>query len=1811
MTTDDQQHHGSTSQGDNPTIQQLLETIRKMQDDMSSQQEAWRTERETLQRELTTARSKSNPTARGVLDTMARRLNMDDEEEEQYDEEIEVEHPEQGGPEVNDNGNGGGPNNDGGGPEKQDRNNGHNKGDRKKKKKGSKSTRSHSHDTMRKELQALKEMVQRIPGVPKPLEKAAPMSYADSPFSDNIALVEMPKRFAVPAMKTYDGTTDPQEHVAQYKQRMFTVSITKELREPCMCKGFGSTLTGPALQWYVSLPNGSIETFADLVDAFNLQFASSRVFEKTTSDLYKIVQGFREPLRDYLTRFNREKVTITNCDTPTAIEAFRRGLEKDSPLYDELTKYPCKTLDDVQAKAMAQVRLEEDKKERDDKYYRPNRKIMTTRDRDYKPYTRDSRSSREETRVNSTQEYADWRKDPNLPPTYDSYGFTITPAAMMREFTKMGDVIKWPVKSNKPKANPESKLWCDFHGDYGHKASDCVALRREIQYLVKKGYLTEFMTGKSVAKTPEKLPPPPPYQKVVNFIAGGSEVCGATYSQAKRIARRKGKQVNVLDAREDDMTELVFNWSDRKTVQEPQQDGLVISLQIGNCLIKRVMVDNGSAANIMTRNTLQEMGLADSDMIKQSTTLVGFSGETKRTMGEITLPTYAQGLNMLTKFLIIDCEITYNVIMGRPWIHDLKAVPSTFHQVIKFPTPWGVQQIRGEQSTARECYKTCMKPTTQHEPQLTPTPVMTGPEKLAEVNLDTGDKKVLVGEDLSPNVEANLVEFLTTRLDAFAWEHEDITGISADVITHKLNVDPNHKPVQQRRRKFAAERNKIINEEVSRLLKAGMIKEVDYPEWLANVVIVQKKNGKWRVCVDYTDLNKACPKDPFPLPHIDTMVDSTAGHELLTFLDASSGFNQIQMDPSDAEKTAFVTERGIYCYLAMPFGLRNASATFQRLVNKMFKDQIGRTMEVYIDDMVVKSLNAEDHVRHLEEVFDVLRQYNMKLNPSKCNFAVSSGKFLGHMVTRRGIEASPEQIKAIHDLTSPSNMKDVQKLTGRVAALNRFISRSSDRCKLFYNVLRKNKGFNWTEDHEAALSELKQYLSSPPLLAKPTFGEDLYVYLSVTSHAVSSVLVKEVEGTQSPVYYVSRSLVEAETRYTPLEKLVLALTMTSTKLRHYFETHKIHVLTNFPLRTVLSKPELTGRMAKWAIQLSTYDIVYEPRTAIKSQALADFVADFSPNQMTQAEEEFRRVTACPDPLPWTLYTDGASNMNGAGLGLVLKSPQGDNMAYSICCEFKATNNEAEYEALIMGLTTAKDMKVKNIDVYCDSLLIVNHVNGSYEAKDQKMLTYLDIVKNLQLSFDTFNIQQVPREHNTEADALAGLGAVLKNTGITSIPIIHIMQPANLRLQEQFALCTDTMQTDDSTEDWRQVFIDYLQHGTLPNNSSDARVLRMKVSRFTLIDGVLFKKSATGLLQRCLGREEVDMTLRDLHEGECGNHAGGRSLAIKALRMGYYWPTMREDAVVFAQKCDACQRHAPVIHQPSEFLHVTTPSWPFMRWGMDIVGKMPPAPGQKVYMLAMTDYFSKWIEAEAFKQVTSKEVIGFIKKNILCRFGIPSEIVCDNGSQFISEKTESFCKKYNINLIKSTPRYPQANGQAESSNKIIINNLKKRLTSHKGKWAEELPWVLWSDRTTPKTSTGQTPFSLVYGAEAVLPTEVLTPTARYGLLTPTTNQLEMAHDIDTVDELRQTAKIRMASYQQKVARSYNKHVHVRLFRVGDMVLRKTFQNTTDPAAGKFADTWEGPYLIDAVVGKGAYQLSTLDGKQVPRTWNALHLKFYHV
>ena len=272
--------------------------------------------------------------------------------------------------------------------------------------------------------------------------------------------------------------------------------------------------------------------------------------------------------------------------------------------------------------------------------------------------------------------------------------------------------------------------------------------------------------------------------------------------------------------------------------------------------------------------------------------------------------------------------------------------------------------------------------------------------------------------------------------------------------SHKLNLATSAKPVRQKARRFHPGCQLVIQIEIDNLLHNGFIKVMKYHEWLANVVVVPKKGNKWRVCVDYTDLNDACPKDSFPLPCMDQILDASTGHGMLSFLDAFSGYHQIPIHPPDAEKTSFITPRGLYCYNVMPFGLKNAGATYQRLVTKMFRPLIGSTMEVYIDNMLVKSKQHPDHATHVQQAFDILRKYGMKLNPLKCAFGVSVGTFLGFMVTQRGIEANPAQLKAVLQSSAPNSRKEIQQLIGRLAALGRFISRLTDRLKPFFTTLR-------------------------------------------------------------------------------------------------------------------------------------------------------------------------------------------------------------------------------------------------------------------------------------------------------------------------------------------------------------------------------------------------------------------------------------------------------------------------------------------------------------------------------------------------------------------------------------------------------------------------------------------------------------------------------------------------------------------------------------------------------------------------------------
>ncbi|KAL0440036.1 UNVERIFIED_CONTAM: hypothetical protein Slati_2486600 [Sesamum latifolium] len=257
----------------------------------------------------------------------------------------------------------------------------------------------------------------------------------------------------------------------------------------------------------------------------------------------------------------------------------------------------------------------------------------------------------------------------------------------------------------------------------------------------------------------------------------------------------------------------------------------------------------------------------------------------------------------------------------------------------------------------------------------------------------------------------------------------------------------------------------------------------------------------------------------------------------------------------------------------MLFGLKNAGATYQRLVDIIFRPQLGRNMEVYVNDILVQSKEVHHHMEYLDETLALLRKYWLKLNPGKCAFGVSGGRFLGFMVTQRGIEANPDKINAIMDMGSPTSINEVQRLTGRIATLSRFISKSAEKGLPFFKPLKKVKNFEWTKECQQAFEDFKTYLARLPLLVKPVLGDTLYLYISATSQAVSSMLVREEDGNQTPIYYVSKVLNRAESRYPPIEKMALTLVITTRKLRPYFLSYPVGVRTNTPLKQVLGKPE--------------------------------------------------------------------------------------------------------------------------------------------------------------------------------------------------------------------------------------------------------------------------------------------------------------------------------------------------------------------------------------------------------------------------------------------------------------------------------------------------------------------------------------------------------------------------------------------------------------------------------------------------------------
>ncbi|XP_028058479.1 uncharacterized protein LOC114262317 [Camellia sinensis] len=481
---------------------------------------------------------------------------------------------------------------------------------------------------------------------------------------------------------------------------------------------------------------------------------------------------------------------------------------------------------------------------------------------------------------------------------------------------------------------------------------------------------------------------------------------------------------------------------------------------------------------------------------------------------------------------------------------------------------------------------------------------------------------------------------------------------------------------------------------------------------------------------------------------------------------------------------------------------------------------------------------------------------------------------------------------------------------------------------------------------------------------------------------------------------------------------------------------------------------------------------------------------------------------------WKLFVDRAANRHGVELGIVLTSPDGLIIEQAITLGFPTSNNEAEYEALLAGLRSALRMKASALMVFSDSKLVVNQVSGEYEGRDERMAKYQVLVYAEIKKFAAIQVEQINRKENNAADELAGLAStqsafpnplmieflprpsieepevpkVLVYVEIKKFAAIRVEQinreennaadelaglastqsafpnplmidflprPSIEEPEVPKVLCTDLGPS------WMDPIITFLKDRVRPEEKKAANKIRAKSERFWLSpSGALYKKSFTGLLLKCVHPAKVEAFLYEIHEGICGSHIGGRSLAYRAISQA--------------------------------------------------------APGNRKFFIAAIDYFTKWVEAEPLATIKEKDVKKFVWQNVITRFGIPKALISDN--------------ELKIEFYNSTSAYPQSNGQAEASNKTILDGLKKRLEKAKGKWAEELPNVLWAYRTTPRQSTGETPFALAYGMEAVIPLEICMPTIRSKSFQPNLNNEAVALELDLAEERKERALIYIAAYQ---------------------------------------------------------------------------------
>ena len=846
----------------------------------------------------------------------------------------------------------------------------------------------------------------------------------------------------------------------------------------------------------------------------------------------------------------------------------------------------------------------------------------------------------------------------------------------------------------------------------------------------------------------------------------------------------------------------------------------------------------------------------------------------------------------------------------------------------------------------------------------------------------------------------------------------------------KHHIDTgDHPPIKlPTRRTLFIQREKIA-QMVTEMEKQGVVRASVSP-WASPIVLVPKKDGSTRFCVDYRRLNAVTRKDVYPLPRIDDILDTLRQSKYFSTLDLSAGYWQIELDPQSREKSAFTTPGGLFEFNRMPFGLCNAPATFQRLMQAVLAGLEGQTCFVYIDDILVCSRTFDDHLMHLKQVFERLRRAGLKLKPRKCVFLKPDIQYLGHVISRSGISPDPGKTDKIRKYPEPIDVTTLRQFLGLASYYRRFIPCFAKVAAPLHALTKKGTEFQWTRE---AFERLKHLLCSAPVLAYPRFGSDQSFILETdASYSGLGAILAQTgdDGGVHPIAYASRSLSNHKRNYAITELETLALVWGVKHFRAYLLGHHCVVYTDHAACTSLLKaPHLSAKLARWTM------VVQEMDLEIKHRA-------------------------------------GKGNSNADAL----------------------SRNPVE-------------STVAQVDVV--------------EADSGPPPSFLET-------------SQIAAKQKKDPDLLP--------------------------------------------------MISYIASGTLPKDDGKARKVVLERPHFEDLGGILHHEDPHSPGRWCtvVPKAMREALMKDAHGGKFSGHFAEKRI-YDLLRRSYWWPSMRSDIRHYCRSCLVCATKRGTGRACQPPLQSIPVGGPFHRVGVDVL-QLPLSERGNKYAVVFIDYLTKWVEVFAVPNQTAETIARLFVEGVICRHGVPQELISDRGGNFLSDLMAEVCKLMGVKKLNTSGYHPQCNGLVERFNSTLIQMLAKVTGNTPKDWDDCLPYVVYAYHATAQESTKESPFFLIYGRDPQLPTAdaLSQPPSTVYMVDVDDYRTELVSQLS--DAWKAAAEsIKQAQGRQK--RTYDRKATESKFAVGERVLVH-MPHEVKGNAWKFARPSHGPYRIVALTPTNA-------------------------